>query len=143
MNCPTCHQKGKHVDTQTVKGVLGVSLEIVDKGNPYYYCKTQDCPVVYFHENGGQIIGQEDLQVGVYHKAPDDKQTQMCYCFDITVGDVFNDFIINEGQKCIDKIRAGIAAEQCACDIRNPEGSCCLGTVAAKVKAMEIKVEMR
>lgn len=140
MNCPTCNQKGKHIDTQTVKGVLKVSLEILDKGNPYYYCKTQDCPVVYFHENGEQTIGVEDLRVSVYHKAPDDDETSICYCFGLTVGSVRADFVETEGKESIGRIRAGISAEQCACDIRNPEGDCCLGNVAARVKEMQVEL---
>jgi hypothetical protein len=34
----------------------------------------------------------------------------------------------------IEEIKAGIKTGQCACDIRNPQGSCCLGNVSAVVK---------
>ena len=32
-------------------------------------------------------------------------------------------------------VEAGIRAGKCACDIRNPQGSCCLGNVRAVVMA--------
>jgi hypothetical protein len=31
----------------------------------------------------------------------------------------------------VDDIKAGIKAGQCACDLRNPQGTCCLGNVRA------------
>ena len=37
----------------------------------------------------------------------------------------------------IDDIDAGIQAGQCACDLRNPQGSCCLGNVRGLVKRLE------
>ena len=35
------------------------------------------------------------------------------------------------------RIREHIAAQRCACDIRNPRGACCLGDVMAAVKRLE------
>ena len=35
----------------------------------------------------------------------------------------------------VDRVRAHIAAGRCACEIRNPKGTCCLGDVIAAVRA--------
>ena len=37
----------------------------------------------------------------------------------------------------VDDIHAGINAGQCACDLRNPQGSCCLGNVRGLIKRLE------
>jgi hypothetical protein len=135
MNCPKCNHPGKHINSQTIKGVLITTLEILKPGNPYYYCKTQDCVVVYFHEDGNQVITEDDLRVSVYHKHPSSPTVNICYCFGINVEELDNDIKNNAGEKSANRINAGIKAEQCACDIRNPEGVCCLGNVKRRIKA--------
>ncbi len=37
----------------------------------------------------------------------------------------------------VDDINTGINAGQCACDLRNPQGSCCLGNVRGLAKQLE------
>ncbi len=37
----------------------------------------------------------------------------------------------------VDDINAGIQAGQCACDLRNPQGSCCLGNVREAIKQLD------
>jgi hypothetical protein len=37
----------------------------------------------------------------------------------------------------VDDINTGINTEHCACDLRNPQGSCCLGNVRSLIKRME------
>jgi hypothetical protein len=37
----------------------------------------------------------------------------------------------------VDDINTGINAGQCACDVRNPQGSCCLGNVRGMIKRLE------
>jgi hypothetical protein len=37
----------------------------------------------------------------------------------------------------VDDINTGINAGQCACDLRNPQGSCCLGNVRGLIKRID------
>ena len=53
--CPSCGQKGKAVDGQTVKALLATSLAHVTH-EPYLFCRTRDCPVVYFSADGEQAF---------------------------------------------------------------------------------------
>ncbi len=46
--CPVCGQRGRRVDTGTVKALLAVSLRAVQEGTSYYFCRAADCDVVYF-----------------------------------------------------------------------------------------------
>ena len=130
--CPVCGKKGKPVEGQTVKALLSVSLREVRDGE-YLFCKTQDCPVVYFSPDGEQAFRIEQIRERVYQKEPESDDVFICYCFRHTVGDIRA--ASSESRKAIlEDINAGINAGQCACDLRNPQGSCCLGNVRGLVK---------
>ncbi len=134
--CPTCGQKGKPVDTATVKSMLSVSLNRV-KSTPYFFCQNRDCPTVYFSDDGLQTFGKEEVRERVYQKEPEAEDVFVCYCFRHTVGEILN--ATPEGHTAIlDDINAGIKAGQCACDWRNPQGSCCLGNVRGVMKRSEM-----
>ncbi len=133
--CPACGQKGKAVDTQTVKALLSVSLRTIQEGTQYYFCKTADCDVVYFNEDGVQTYGQDDVRVTVYQKAAEADETPVCYCFSHTVGEVRAAAHSGTDTVLIDDITVGTQVGQCACDIRNPQGSCCLGNVRKVAKS--------
>jgi hypothetical protein len=86
----------------------------------YYFCTDKTCSVGYF-SLGGRVIPKQHLRS--YKEIENDK---LCYCFDIdatpyisalkdkTAGPIKN-FVIQ-------KTKSG----DCACDIRNPAGQCCL-----------------
>ena len=125
--CPHCGQKGKTIPGQTVRANLSVSLKQVE-ARMYYFCRTEHCPVVYFTANGKSIFTTDQLRERVYQKEPGNFETKVCYCFDHKVGEIQNGSPA-ERSLIIEDINAGIAAGQCACDLRNPQGSCCLGNV--------------
>jgi len=130
--CPACHQRGKPVQGQTVKALLSVTLREVTNAD-YWFCRTPTCPVVYFSADGGQTFGTDQLRERVYQKEPQAADVFICYCFRHMAGAVRH--APPERQLAIlDDINAGIQADQCACDLRNPQGSCCLGNVRALMK---------
>jgi len=133
--CPECGQKGKPVDTATVKSQLSVSLRQV-KEIPYLFCRTRTCPVVFFSGDGGQTFTTKQVRERVYQKEPDAEDVFVCYCFRHTVGEV-QMTSPEERLAILDNINTGIKAGQCACDWRNPQGSCCLGNVREVIKQAE------
>lgn len=134
--CPQCQQSGKPVQGQTVKAMLSVSLREVQDGE-YLFCKTKSCPVVYFTLDGKQTFTVEQVRERVYQKEPNADNVFVCYCFRHTVGEL-HQASSAERTAMVSDINDGIQAEQCACDLRNPQGSCCLGNVRALVKELEI-----
>jgi hypothetical protein len=133
--CPECGQKGKGVDTATVKAHLSISLRQI-KQTSFLFCRTHTCPVVYFSSDGEQVFTVEQVRERVYQKEPDVDDVFVCYCFQHTIGEVLN--ASPEGHTTIlDDINAGIKAGQCACDLRNPQGACCLGNVREVIKQAE------
>lgn len=130
--CPVCGTKGKSVDTQTVKAMLDVSLR--DLASPAYrFCRTESCQVVYFGERG-EVYTEDDLRERVHQKHPDAADVFVCYCFRHTPGSIQRELLLSGASTVVAQVNAGIQAGQCACEIRNPQGSCCLGNVTAAVK---------
>ena len=102
----------------------------------FLFCKTKQCPVVYFSPDGEQTFTIEQVRERVYQKEPDSDDVFACYCFWHTVGEL-RAASSRSRVAIIDDINFGINAGQCACDLRNPQGSCCLGNVRGLIKRLE------
>lgn len=133
--CPICGVKGKPVQGQTIKALLSVSLRSV-QDIEYLFCRTQTCPVVYFSLDGEQTFTVAQVRERVYQKEPNSDDVFVCYCFQHSVGEIRT--ASPEARTAIvDDINTGINAGQCACDLRNPQGSCCLGNVRGLIKDID------
>jgi hypothetical protein len=133
--CSECGKTGKPIQRQTVKSLLSVSLRQVQDVK-YLFCRTQTCPVVYFSDDSEQTFTVQQVREQVYQKEPEAEDVFICYCFRHTVGDL-HDASPEDRAAIVDNINIGIMARQCACDLRNPQGSCCLGNVRGLIKRLE------
>jgi hypothetical protein len=133
--CPECGKTGKVIQGQTVKSLLSISLRQLQDVK-YLFCRTQSCPVVYFSTDREQIFTVEQVRERVYQKEPDAEDVFICYCFRHTVGGL-RAASSKARVAIIDDVNTGINAGQCACDLRNPQGSCCLGNVRSMTKRIE------
>lgn len=138
--CPVCGQKGKKVDTATVKSMLAVSLRHV-RDIPYLFCREAGCEVVYFSDDGVQTFTTQDVRERVFQKEPQADDVPVCYCFGHTRGSIRDELLSVGVTTVVEDVNAGIQAGQCACDWRNPQGSCCLGNVRTVVKELTESVE--
>lgn len=134
--CPTNGKAGKVVDTRTVKALLSLPLTEV-RSPPYYFCKEADCPTVYYSADG-QTFTEAHLRERVYQKHPNDDEVHVCYCFRHTPASIQDEWTKTGDTTVVASITAGIQAGQCACDIRNPQGSCCLGNVNNLVRQISL-----
>lgn len=131
-SCPLNGQLGKPVEGQTVKALLSVSLRAVT-ATQYRFCSDAHCPVVYFSDDGSKTFTTSDLRERVYQKEPAARDVLVCYCFHHTLGEIQAADPATH-QAIIEDITRGIQAGQCACDLRNPQGSCCLGNVRSLMR---------
>ena len=132
--CPQCGATGKAVSTLTLKQMVKPEfLSLVDKPG-FRFCRTPTCKVVYFHSDGDRLE-KKDVRVRVGLKESEDP-VPVCYCFGFTEAMVREE--IRDTGHCTvpERITAEIKAGHCACEIRNPQGSCCLGNVNAAVKRL-------
>ncbi len=126
--CPMNGARSKQVDKLTVKSLVR-QLPLGMPDTQYYFCEAQDCDVVYFAlDSEAPTFSRADLlvRVGV-------KETvgpiPVCYCFGFTRGNI-HDEIAETGRSTItEQISAEVKAGNCACEVKNPSGKCCLGNV--------------
>ena len=128
--CPVSRTTGLTVELITVKALLkGAALRRLE-GKSYRFCPERECRIVYFDRERGSIFDKDDLTVRVGQKETEDPVT-LCYCFDYTMTD-----LRAQGDGVPATIAAEIKAGHCACEVKNPQGSCCLGNVTAAVRTL-------
>ena len=131
--CPISGTAGKGVDLVTVKALLtAAALRRLD-GKTYRFCPEPSCDLVYFDRQAGSVFVKQDLSVRVGLKETEDP-IPVCYCFGLTKADLRADIANRGGTDAPQWIAAEIRSGHCACEVRNPEGSCCLGNVSKTVK---------
>ena len=133
--CPVCGEKGKPVQGQTVKALLSVTLRQAQNAE-YLFCRTRACQVVYFTPDGKQTFNTQQVRERVFQKEPNADDVFVCYCFRHTAGEI-RAASSETRASILEDINTGIQADQCACDLRNPQGSCCLGHVRGLIKQFE------
>jgi len=131
-HCPECGQPGKSVETKTLKQIVQPwHLELVNKPG-FLFCRSADCDVVYFHPDG-DCLRKPDVRVRVGLKETEDP-VPICYCFGFTEAMVREEVRATGRCTILQRITTEVKAGNCACEIRNPQGSCCLGNVTVAVK---------
>lgn len=140
--CPTNQQIGKSVDSLTLKALLDLPLTQLPSAE-YYFCRAADCPTVYYSADGMLTFSEADLRERVFQKHPNDDGVFACYCFRYTIGSIRKELEETGTSTVIAALTAGVQAGQCACDIRNPQGSCCLGNVQAIVQQLKTEIRER
>jgi hypothetical protein len=129
--CPVCGKKGKSVATLTVKNLVRRHTRVASSLS-YSFCRTPDCDVVYF--SGDTMFRKPDLKVRVGIKETEDP-IPLCYCFDYSRADIRHDIEKLGSTKIPDEIEAEIQAGFCACAVKNPSGTCCLGDITRSFHA--------
>ena len=61
----------------------------------------------------------------------------MCYCFGESEASIAAEIDLTGRSLAVQRIRDHITAGRCACEVRNPRGTCCLGDVIAAAKRVE------
>ncbi len=136
--CPVSGRKGTPVELRTPKSLLTDASRLGE--GPFYFCPDPDCDVVYFDASGGEVYRKVDLNVRVGQKETEDP-VPVCYCFDFTRA-MLHEEIERTGETSIPhRIKDEIAAGNCACEVKNPQGSCCLGNVNVAVRAIQAERE--
>lgn len=128
--CPSCGNVGTRVDAITLKALLtpsGLRRGIPDAPR---FCATESCPVVYFDTEASVTISEADLTVRVHAKHPTDGRVPVCYCFEYTPAVIEQEIMRTGSSAARATIIREVQAGHCACEVRNPKGTCCLGDVA-------------
>ena len=134
--CPNCEKQGKKVDLVTLKSLLvPEAMKRLDPSSTYYFCRTPDCPVVYFDESAS--FTKDELTVPVFQKGISDS-APVCYCFGFNKKNIMEDVAQNGKSTIREEVAQYVKEDICACEFRNPQGSCCLGNIAQVAKEAQI-----
>jgi hypothetical protein len=125
--------RSKQVDMLTVKSLVR-RLPLGMPNTQYYFCDSSECEVVYF-PLGSQapLFRRGDLIVRVGPKETEDP-IPVCYCFGFTRKGIESEIAETGRSTVAERISAEVKAGNCACEVKNPSGKCCLGDVARVVQ---------
>lgn len=137
-HCPQCGKPGRALDRITLKALLRPAALMRLSAPEHRFCPTPGCPVVYF--GLAEIFDKEEILVPVFQKEPPGART-VCYCFAITEPDIHRELVETGRSTASDRVTALVKAERCACEVKNPQGSCCLGNLAAATRALRARIE--
>jgi len=139
VRCPKCDTKGKSVKPLTLRALLnkefGDNLENAD----YRFCEATDCEVVY--HSHGKIFTKSQLSVPVGVKETTG-QRPLCYCFGHSVVSIKAELRTKGRSDALEDIRQKMKSPGCRCEIENPSGSCCLGSVAKGIATAQEELEI-
>ena len=130
--CPECGEVGMSVKKLTLNSLLKENEKDRIGDNPYFFCKTFSCPVVYFDEASSSVFEKDALTVRVGIKESG-LPRPVCYCFDHTIEDIEEE-IARTGECSVSDDIATRMKEVCWCETKNPMGSCCISTVNKYIK---------
>ena len=58
----------------------------------------------------------------------------VCYCFGFTRKEIQREVVETGRSTILDRIKTEVKAGNCACEVKNPSGKCCLADVTRAVK---------
>lgn len=132
--CPECLRAGRSVERITLKALLRPAVLERLSAPQHRFCASASCEVVYFGQ--GEVFHRDDVLVPVFQKEREGERT-VCYCFAVGEDQIRREVEASGRSASADRIKTLVQAERCACEVRNPQGSCCLGNVVALAKAAE------
>ncbi len=131
--CPRCGAAGRDIGRETVGAMatLAVPAPLLAH-RTYRYCATEACPVVYYGF-GGVALERQHVRVPVNAKDTG-ADVPLCYCFGHTRRSIAEEIAITGRSTAFATITREIKTGNCACEVKNPSGRCCLGDVRAYEK---------
>ena len=133
--CPDSKTPSRKVQRRTLEHLLKPEKVGSIQNIQYYYCADANCSIVYFSNQAGSMFTVDDIAVKVFSKDRGD-DVNVCYCFNWTRARIKEETARTGKLSASLQIAKEVKAGNCACDIKNPRGECCLGDVNSYVKSL-------
>lgn len=130
-SCPASGFEGEPVDWTTV---AGLAKGRVPSKQEFRLCRDAECEVVYYGSEG-TVLSASDLNVQPGFKSGSDGL--VCYCFLHTEADIERQLGETGETDVFESIKSEVKAGNCACEVRNPSGRCCLAEVEETIRRLE------
>ena len=119
-SCPVCNGIGQKVRQVTVEHQLKPDVEIGQE--QYYLCRTPDCEVAYYSEDGKITINQDQLVNKIWFKNVP-PPVPICYCANVTEEEILHHVAVAQCCSTLDDIKRHTGANTgCECLTKNPAG---------------------
>jgi len=118
--CPQCGTACKSVEMPTLYHQVRFPENQGMPSDTYYFCPTKDCSTGYF-SIAGNCISKQQLRT---HQ--DIQKDTLCYCFGIDSADFLTALATNHADTIKNFVVQRTKSGECACELRNPSGQCCL-----------------
>lgn len=128
--CPECAHSGRSVTFPTVAALTRVRLP---ERQEFHLCRQEGCSTVYWGSEGARLT-VPDLTVTPGFKKPGGRGL-VCYCFLHDTAEIERELEESGATRVPERIRHEIQQRNCACEVRNPSGRCCLGDVTRAVES--------
>ena len=128
--CPACGMKGKAAPLLTVKNLVRDHTRVV-ASDSYSFCRRANCEIVYFCNQAAFTKADLKVRVGIKETAP---PIPLCYCFDYSREDICRDIEATGETSVLEEIKTEVQGGFCACEVKNPSGTCCLGDVTRAIQ---------
>jgi hypothetical protein len=126
--CPRSASPGQPVEWRTVAALVSGP---VPPRQTLWMCRDPECEVVYFGDRGASFV-QDELRVVPGFKAGSDGL--VCYCFLHRRSAIEQEVEATGASAILERVTARVRARECACEVRNPSGRCCLGELQQHVR---------
>ncbi|WP_305908598.1 hypothetical protein Q9L42_009895 [Methylomarinum sp. Ch1-1] len=131
--CPNTSPKTKQICPECGATCIGVGMSTLYHQvrfpenqalitDSYYFCPAKTCSIAYF-SNAGNTILKRHLRS--YQAIQSDA---LCYCFDINAEQYLSALKDHQAGSIKAFVIQRTQAGECACEIRNPSGQCCLAS---------------
>ncbi|WP_411726068.1 putative iron-sulfur cluster-binding metallochaperone [Methyloglobulus sp.] len=118
--CPQCGTACKSVEMPTLYHQVRFPENQGINPDTYYFCPAKDCATGYFSTAGNNT---PKLHLRTYQEIQKDT---LCYCFDIDASDYLTALNTNHAEAIKNFVMHRTKSGECACELRNPSGQCCL-----------------
>lgn len=119
--CSGCSSIGKPVRLNLVRFHVTTPWRRELEGKQFSFCEDSNCRVVYFSVDGEAFTIDAIRQPPAYKTG--NGADLLCFCFQVTADDLAG------RQDPTPYIRERVRRQECACDVLNPSGGCCLGSI--------------
>jgi len=130
-SCPASGFQGKPVDWTTVAALAKGRVPLKQE---FRLCRDAECEVVYY-DSKGTVLSASELNVQPGFK--NGSSGLVCYCFLHTKADIERQLDGTGKTNLFESIKSEVKAGNCACEVRNPSGKCCLGEVQQTIRSLE------
>lgn len=120
--CPVCNGVGQKVRKITVKHQVKPIIEFDVAREPFYLCRTPECEVAYYTEDGQMTIQQNQLINKIWFKNVP-PPVPICYCANVTEEEILHHVAITQCCSTLEEIKRHTGANSgCECLTKNPAG---------------------